>query len=113
MEWFLKYLLLYIAKYVSTSGVTTKEQVIFRSQKLDLIYIHSGLLYEIIPDAPWSNVDPKFNIGPHVDGIVHFISTKVIDEVTTQLKKLSINQSVARQAMDSSTPTQSTDVCSM
>ena len=32
LEWFLKYLLRYITKDVSTSGVTTKEQAIFRTQ---------------------------------------------------------------------------------
>ena len=38
LEWFLKSLLPYIAKDVSTSGVQIEDQTIFRAQKLDLIY---------------------------------------------------------------------------
>ena len=38
LEWFLKSLLPYIAKDVSTSRVNNEEQVIFRAQELDLIY---------------------------------------------------------------------------
>ena len=51
LEWFLKSLLPYIAKDVSTYGVQNEEQAIFRAQELDLIYAQSGLLYEIIPNA--------------------------------------------------------------
>ena len=54
LEWFLKYLLPYISKDVSTSGVTTKEENILRAQHMDWIYAHSGILYEIIPEAPRS-----------------------------------------------------------
>ena len=52
LEWFLKSLLPYIAKDVSTSGVQNEEQAIFRAQELDLIYAQSELLYEIIRNAP-------------------------------------------------------------
>ena len=38
LEWFLKSLLPYIVKDVSTSGVQNEEQAIFREQELDLIY---------------------------------------------------------------------------
>ena len=41
LEWFLKSLLPYIAKDVSTSGVQNEEQAIFRAQELDLIYAQS------------------------------------------------------------------------
>ena len=70
LEWFLKSLLPYIAKDVSASEVQNKEQVVFRTHELDLIYAQSGLLYEIIPNSPHSSLDPKINPGPHVDGIV-------------------------------------------
>jgi hypothetical protein len=70
LEWFLKSLLPYISKDVSTSGVTSEEEAIFKSQQLDLIYAQSGMLYEIIPDTPQSNYDPRQNPGPHVDGII-------------------------------------------
>ena len=81
LEWFLKLLLPYIAKDVSTSGVQNEEQAIFRAQELDLIYAQSGLLYEIIPNAPHSSFDPKVKPGPHVDGIVGCTSTKTMDLV--------------------------------
>ena len=79
LEWFLKSLLPYIAKDVSTSRVQNEEQTIFRVQEMDLIYAQSGLLYEIIPNAPRSNFDPKFKTGPHADGIVGSASTKPED----------------------------------
>ena len=64
LEWFFKSLLPYIAKEVSTSKVKNEDQAIFRAQQLYLIYAQSWLLYEIIPNAPHSNFDPKFKPGP-------------------------------------------------
>ena len=81
LEWFLKYLLPYIAKDVSTSGVKNEEQAIFRVQELDLIYAQSSLLYEIIPNALHSSFDPKLKPGPHDDGIVGCASAKPTDSV--------------------------------
>ena len=81
LEWFLKSLLPYIAKDVSTSGVQNEDQAIFRDQELDFIYAQSRLLDEIIPNAPRSNFDPKIKLGPHVDGIVGSTSTKPIDSI--------------------------------
>ena len=75
----------YIAKDVPTSRVQNEFQAIFRAQQLDLIYAQSGLLYEIIPNAPRSNFDPKFKPGPHADGIVRSTSTKPTDSVTKQV----------------------------
>ena len=81
LEWFLKSLLPSIAKDVSTSEVQNEEQAIFRVQELHLIYSQSGLLYEIIPNAPCSSFDPKVEPRPHVDGIVGCMSTKPLDSV--------------------------------
>ena len=81
LEWFLKSLLPYIAKDVSTSGVQNEEQAIFRAQELDLIYAQSRLLYEIIPNAPHSSFDPKVKPGTHADGNVGCTSTKLADLV--------------------------------
>ena len=81
LEWFLKLLLPYIVKDVSTSRVKNEEQPIFRAQELDLIYAQSGLLYEIIPNAPCSSFNPKVKPGPHADGIVGFASAKPMDSV--------------------------------
>ena len=72
-------------KDVSTSGVQNEEQAIFRAQELDLIYAQSGLLYEIIPNAPRSSFDPKINPGPHADGIVGCTSTKPTDSIVKQV----------------------------
>jgi hypothetical protein len=55
LEWFLNSLVPYILKYFSTSEVTSKEEEIFKSQQLDIIYAHFGMLYEIILDASRSN----------------------------------------------------------
>ena len=52
LEWFLKSMLPYISKDISTLGVTNEEESILRAQQLDLIYSQSGILYEIIPEAP-------------------------------------------------------------
>ena len=62
LEWFLKSLLPYIMKDDSTSGVQNEEQEIFRAQELDLIYAQSGLLYEIIPNAPLLVSIPRSNL---------------------------------------------------
>ena len=78
-------------KDVSTSGVQNEEQAIFRAQELDLIYAQSILLYEIIPNAPRSNFDPKIKPGPHANGIVGSTSTKPVDLVMKQVSQLSIN----------------------
>ena len=104
LEWFLKSLLPYIAKDVFTSGVQNEDQVIFRAQQLDLIYAQSGLLYEIIPNAPRSSFDPKVKPGPHVDGIVGCAIAKTMDSVEKQVSQFSINQSTLGQATASSQP---------
>ena len=106
LDWFLKSLLPYIVKDVSTSRVHNKEQAIFRAQELDLVYAQSDLLYEIIPNAPHSSFDPKVKPGPHADGIVDCMSTKPMDLVVKKVSQLSINQSTSGQATASSQPTQ-------
>ena len=95
LEWFLKFLLPYIAKDVSTSRVQNKEQAIFRAQELDLIYAQSDLLYEIIPNAPRSSFNPKVKPRPHADDIVGCMSTKPVDSVVEQVSQFSINQSAS------------------
>ena len=90
MEWFLKSLLPYISKDVSTFGVTFEEEAIFKFQQLDLIYAQSGMLYEIIPNTPWLNCDLRQKPGPHVDGIIGSANAKSTDLVMNQLKELSL-----------------------
>jgi hypothetical protein len=114
LEWFLKSLHDPISKDVSTSGVTTKEESIFIAQQLDLIYDHSGTLYHILLDAPWSTYDPKQNPIPHADGIVGTTNVKSVDSVTNHMKELSLNHFVGGPTLFvSSNPTQSMDVHSV
>jgi hypothetical protein len=71
LEWFLKSLVPYLSKDVATSGVFFEEDAIMRAQQLELIYSQSGLLYEILPDAPHSILDKTIQrAGPHVNGII-------------------------------------------
>jgi hypothetical protein len=110
LECFLKYLLPYILKNISTSGVTSEEEYIFKSQQLDLIYTQYGMLCEIILDASRSNYDPRQNPRNYVDSIIDSTNDYTMDLVTNQLKDLSLNQFVAGQATTSSSTTSSTDV---
>ena len=75
-----------------------------------MIYAQSGLLYEIIPNAPHSSFDPKVKPGPHADGIVGCASNKPIGSVAKQVAQLSINKSASRQATASSQPAQTANV---
>jgi hypothetical protein len=113
LEWFLKSLLPYISKDVSTSRVTSEEEAIFKAQQLDLIYAQSRMLYEIIPDTPQSNYDPRQKPGPHADDIIGSTNAKTTDLVMNQLKYLSLNPYVAGQATTSSSTTPSVDVHSV
>jgi hypothetical protein len=61
LEWFLKSFHAPILKDVATSWVTIEEEAIFRAQQLDLIYAQSGMLYHLLPDAPWSTYDTRQN----------------------------------------------------
>jgi hypothetical protein len=72
------------------------------------------MLYEILPDAPRSNYDPRQKLRPHADGIVGSVNVKSAESVTIHLKVLSLNQSAGGIASSvSSNPTQSTDVRSV
>jgi hypothetical protein len=72
------------------------------------------MLYEIIPNTPRSNYDPRQNLGPYADGIVGFANAKSTDSVTIHLKELSLNQFVGGPTSSmSSNPTHLMDVHSM
>jgi hypothetical protein len=57
LAWFLKYLVPQVSKYVVTSRVFSEEDAIMSAQHFELIYSRSGLLYNILPDAPHSILD--------------------------------------------------------
>jgi hypothetical protein len=73
-------------------GVTTEEEAIFRAQQLDLFYAQSGMLYQLLPDAPQSTYDPRQKPGPHADDIVGTANVKSADSVISHPKELSLNQ---------------------
>ena len=69
-----------------------------RAQQLELIYSQSGLLYEILPDAPRSILDKnRQRGGPHADGIVGSAQTKPTEKLTTQLQQFSIQHTTTNQ----------------
>ena len=69
-----------------------------RAQQLELIYSQSGLLYNILSDAPRSILDKtRQRAGPHADGIVGSAQTKLTEQLTKQLQQLSIQHSAASQ----------------
>jgi hypothetical protein len=87
-----------LSKDIATSGVFSEEDAIMRAQQLQLIYSQSGLLYEILPNAPRSILDKtRQRVGPHADGIVGSAQTKPAEQLTKQLQQLSIQHTAASQ----------------
>jgi hypothetical protein len=115
LEWFLKSLVPQLSKDVSISGVFSEEEGIMRAQRLELIYSKSSLLYEIFQYAPLSILDKaRHKSGPHADGIVGSTQAKPTDQLSNQLKQLSIQQTVASQTSGSAAPpTQTPDIHSV
>ena len=65
---------------------------------MDFIYAQSGIIYEIIPEAPRStyNVEnPK--PGPHADGVVGSINSPTVESLAKQLREFSMKQSVVEE----------------
>jgi hypothetical protein len=115
LEWFLKSLVPQLSKDVAISGVFSEEEAIMRAQQFELIYSQSGLLYNILPDAPRSILDKtRQRAGPHADGIVGSAQTKPAEQLTKQLQQLSIQHSAASQTTASAAPpTQTSEVHSV
>jgi hypothetical protein len=112
LEWFHKSLVPQLSKDVATSGVFSEEEAIMRAQQFELIYSQSGLLYQILPDAPRSILDKtRQRAGPHADGIVGSAQTKHAEQLTKQLQQLSIQHSAASQTtVSAAPPTQMSEV---
>jgi hypothetical protein len=115
LEWFLKSLVPQLSKDVAMLGVFFKEDVIMRSQQLELIYSQSGLLYKILSDAQRSILDKtRQKDGPHADGIVGSPQTKPVEQLTKQLQQLSIQHTTTNQTtVSAAPPTQTLDVHSV
>jgi hypothetical protein len=76
-EWFTKSLLPPIARDVTMGGFVTEEEAIARAQYLDLVYSQYGTLYELIPNAPCTSIDPsKPSSTAHADGIIGVVKTQ-------------------------------------
>jgi hypothetical protein len=73
------------------------------------------MLYEIMPNAPWSTLDlENLKLGLHVDGIFSSSQIKVEDIVSKYMQQLSIQQTVGGSDLGLITPTtQSLDVHTM
>ena len=61
-----------IAKDVTMGGAVTKEQAISHAQYLDLVYSHSGTLYDLISHAPRPTTEPP------ADGILGSVQTQTV-----------------------------------
>ena len=58
-------------------GVFNEEQAISRAQYLDLVYSQSGTLYDLIPHAPQTTIDPSKPITETpTDGILGSVQTE-------------------------------------
>jgi hypothetical protein len=86
-----------------------------RAQQFELIYFQSGLLYNILPDAPRSILDKTTQrAGPHADGIVGSAQTKPAEKLTKQLQQLSIQHTTTNQTTSLvATPTKMSEVHTM
>jgi hypothetical protein len=84
------------------------------AQHLDLIYSQLGTLYDIIPNSPRSLKDPrKPNPGPHVDGVVGFVSHASINQLVDQMGQMSIKSHPSASGTSAQTvvvPTQTSEV---
>jgi hypothetical protein len=87
LEWFIKSLVPQLSKDVATSKVFFEEDAIMRAQQFELIYSQSGLLYNILPDAPRSILEKtRQRVGPHADGIVGSVQTRPAEKLTKHLQ---------------------------
>jgi hypothetical protein len=76
-----------------------------RAQQFELIYSQSGLLYNILLDAPHSILDKtRQRVGPYADGIVGSAQTKPIEKLMKQLQQLSIQHTMASQTTTLAAP---------
>ena len=70
-----------------------------------MIYSQSGILYEIIPEAPRpSHEAEKPKPGPHADGVVGSINSPTVESLTKQLHQLSVKHSTAEAAKAAPSP---------
>ena len=71
------------------------------AQHLDLIYTYSGILYEIIPEAPRSTTNfAKPNPGTHDDGMVGSVNTLIVESLAKQIHEIPTKNYIAKATKD-------------
>jgi hypothetical protein len=99
-EWFTKSLLPPIARDVAMGGVVKEEEAISHAQYLDLVYSQSSTLYELIPNAPCTSIDPsKPSSTTHSDGVIGSIKTQLSSQSTN-----TTNQSIIAPVIKTDSP---------
>ena len=72
---------------------------------MDLIYSQSGILYEIIPEAPRPTHDvEKPKPRPHAYGVVGSVNSPTVESLAKQLHQLSIKHSTVEVSKASRCP---------
>ena len=98
-------------------GNIIKEHTIIRSQKLDLLYSQSRMLYEIFSDATREEMDPiKSKPRLHVDGMMGTMENVKTNQLWSQTGNMSLcfNMHVATKVtVNIYGPTQYFDVLNM
>ena len=82
-----------------------EEEAILRAHQLVLIYSQSGILYEIILEAPRpSHEAEKPKPRPHADGVVGSVNSPTIESLTKQIHQLSIKKSMTEAVKAAPSP---------
>ena len=89
----------------------TEEHAILHSQHLDLIYLQLGTLCDIIQNYPQPSTDPrKPTPGPHVDGVVGFVSHASLNQLVDQMVQMSLKWAYETSSQTGMVPTQTSEV---
>ena len=71
-------------------GTVTEEKDLSHTQYLDLVYSHSGTLYDLIPHAPRPIIDPsRPATEPPTDGILGLVQTQMTDKYSKKQNQTS------------------------
>jgi hypothetical protein len=93
-EWFTKSFVNEIGKDISMGGVVTEEQAISHAQYLDLVYLQTGTLYDLLPELPHpgTSITSTAPAASHAaDGVIGTTHTHSHSISTTTPKSTSSN----------------------
>jgi hypothetical protein len=108
VEWFTKSFTTKITRDISMGGVVTEEQVISHARYLDLVYLQTYTLYELIPDAlhPSTTATSITQTTYHVvDGVIGTFHANAKSTPSTHTNP----KSTVSNVQSALTPTPSTD----